>query len=157
MLAAWSYCPARSSSNPWPIACAGSDRAAKSRSPRTQLRPRGIEPAEVFEDQAPLLGGQALQLFPRRVAEPRPRPRRAGLQHLGDVDAVARGGATDPLLILVGLVVRQGTTGVEQPVVQPLLPLDGLLIAAPSVELTRELLRLLRERAGGGARPAGLE
>src|SRR6267378_3721727 len=157
MAAAWSYWPARSSSKPWPITCAGSARAARTKSPTAQLRVRRIEPAEILEHQATLLGGETLELFPRGVAEPRARTRRPGLQDVGDMHAVPDRGAAHALLGLIGLVVRKRTAGVEQAAVQALLALDGLLIEAPGVELARELLRLLCERTGGDARTAGLE
>src|SRR5712691_4262605 len=157
MAAAWSYWPARSSSKPWPITCAGSARAARTNSPTAQLRVRRIEPAEILEYQATLLGGETLELFPRGVTEPRARARRPGLQDVGDVQAVPGRGAADALLGLVGLVVRECAAGVEQAAVQALLALDGLLVEAPGLELTRELLRFLRERTGGGARTTGLE
>ncbi len=41
--------------------------------------------------------------------------------------------------------------------VQALLALDGLLIEPSGFELAGQLLGLLRERAGGGARPFRLE
>src|SRR5882762_10987372 len=157
MAAARSYWPARSSSKPWPITCAGSARAARTNSATAQLRVRRIEPAEILEYQATLLGGETLELFPRGVTEPRTRARRAGLQDVRDVHTVPGRGAADALLGLVGLVVRECAAGVEQSAVQALLAVDGLLVEAPGLELTRELLRLLRERTGGGTRTARLE
>src|SRR2546425_3752367 len=157
MAAAWSYWPARSSSKPWPIACAGSERANRTSSPTVQLPLRRIQSPEILEYQATLLGGETLELFPRGVTEPRTRARRTGLQDVGDVYAVPGRGVADALLGLVGLVVRERAAGVEQSAVQALLALDGLLVEAPGLELTGELLRLLRERTRGGARTAGLE
>src|SRR2546426_7827265 len=157
MAAAWSYWPARSSSKPWPIACAGSERANRTSSPTVQLPLRRIQSPEILEYQATLLGGETLQLFPRGVTEPRARARGSGLQDVGDVHAIAGRGAADALLGLVGLVVRERAAGVEQSAVQALLALDGLLVEAPGLELAREFLRLLGERTGGGARTPGLE
>src|SRR6266513_2785389 len=186
MAAACSYWPARSSSKPWPIACAGSGRTTSTEriipsiprlkpGPKTTLPLRAmlcrahssewegslllrrIQSPKLLEHQAPLFGGEALQLLPRGVAEPRARARRAGLEDVGNVNAVPARGAADALLGLVGLVVRERAAGVEQSAVQALLALDGLLVEAPGLELTRELLRLLRERTGGGVRAFGLE
>src|SRR2546430_10248618 len=157
MAAACSYWPARSSSKPWPIAWEGSTRATRMSSPTVQLLLRRIQSPKILEYQAPLLRGEALQLLPRGVAEPRARARRAGLEDVGNVNAVPARGAADPLLGLVGLVVRERAAGVEQSAVQALLALDGLLVEAPGLELTRELLCLLRERTRGGARTPGLE
>src|SRR5438132_420489 len=126
-------------------------------SPTVQLPVRRIQPPEILEHQATLVGGETLELFPRGVAEPRARARRAWLEDLGTVYAVPGRGAADTLLGLVGLVVRQRAAGVEQRAVQSLLALDGLLVEAPGVELACELLRLLGQRTGGGARTARLE
>src|SRR5881296_2996818 len=139
------------------MAWAGRARPPRTNSATAQLRMRRIEPAEIFEHQAALLRGEALELLPRRVAEPRARARRPGLQDVGDVNAVPGRGAADALLGLVGLVVRERAARVEQSAVQPLLALDGLLVEAPGLELTRELFRLLRQWSGGGARASRLE
>src|SRR6266481_1663529 len=157
MAAACSYWPDRSSSKPWPMAWAGSERAANTSSPTVHLLLRRIQSPEILEHETALLGGETLQLLPRGITKPRARARRPGFQDVGDVHAVARRGAADALLGLVGLVVRERAAGVEQPAVQALLALDGLLVEAPGLELTRQLFRLLRERTGGGARTARLE
>src|SRR2546430_8265524 len=157
MAAACSYWPARSSSKPWPIAWEASTRATRMSSPTVQLLLRRIQSPKILEYQTPLLRGEALQLLPRGVAEPRARAGRAGLEDVGNVNAVPARGAADALLGLVGLVVRERAAGVEQSAVQALLALDGLLVEAPGLELTRELLCLLRERTRGGARTPGLE
>src|SRR5256886_4501870 len=157
MAAACSYWPARSSSKPWPIAWEASTRATRMSSPTVQLLLRRIQSPKILEYQAPLLRGEALQLLPRGVAEPRARARRAGLEDVGNVNAVPARGPADALLGLVGLVVRERAAGVEQSAVQALLALDGLLVEAPGLELTCKLLRLLRERTGGGVRAFGLE
>src|SRR5881296_3008807 len=186
MAAAWSYWPARSSSKPWPIAWAGSGRTTSTQRispsiPRLKPEPnttlplramlcrahssewegslplRCIQPPEILEHQPTLLGGETLELLPPGVPEPRARARRARLQDVGDVHAVSGRGPADALLVLVGLVVRERAAGVEQSAVQPLLALDRLLVEAPGLELTCKLLRLLRERTGGGVRAFGLE
>src|SRR5690242_20240052 len=155
MAAACSYWPARSSSNPWPIACAWAGRPAAERASATpasgaiRLRLRRIESAEILEDQPALLGRQPLQLLPGRIPEAWSGACRARSQDVGEMHAVARRGAADPLLFLVGLVVRERAPGIEQPVVQALLALDGLRIETARLELAGELLGLLGERAGG--------
>src|SRR5881628_1026554 len=186
MAAAWSYWPARSSSKPWPIAWAGSGRTTSTERispsiPRLKPEPnttlplramlcrahssewegslllRRIQSPEILEHQPTLLRGETLELLPAGVPEPRARARRARLQDVGDVHAVSGRGPADALLVLVGLVVRKRAAGVEQSAVQTLLALDGLLVEAPGLELTCKLLRLLRERTGGGVRAFGLE
>src|SRR5213594_2131560 len=113
MAAACSYWPARSSSNPWPIACAGSARAARTSMarPRNPLLGR-IHSPEILEHHPPLLGRQPLQLLPGRIPQARAGAGRAGTQDIGEVHAVSRGGAADALLFFVGLVVRQRAPGV---------------------------------------------
>src|SRR5690242_18835460 len=123
------------------------DSASVSPASATRLRLRRIEPAEIIEHQAPLLGRQPLQLLPGRIAQPRCGAGRSGPQDLRHVHAVPGGGAADALLLLVGLIVREGAAGIEQPVVQTLLALDGLLVEPSRLELAGQLLRLLRERA----------
>src|SRR2546430_17387902 len=66
-------------------------------------------------------------------------------------DAVARRRPAHALLGLVRLVVREGAAGIEQPVVQALLPLDRPLVQATGFELAGQLPGLLRQRAGGRA------
>src|SRR5256884_7256617 len=186
MAAAWSYWPARSSSKPWPIACARSGRTTSTERispsiPRLKVGPnttlplramlrrahssewegslllRRIHSPEILEHQPTLLGGETLELLPLGVPEPRARARRARLQDVGDVHAVSGRGPADTFLVLVGLVVRDRAAGAEQSAGQPLLALDGLLVEAPGPELACRLLRLLRERTGGGVRAFGLE
>src|SRR5689334_21259360 len=132
----------------------GRRRAAGS--PADSMRLGRIQSAEVVEHEATLFRREALQLVPRGVAKPRPRSRRSGLERGGDVNAVARRRLAHPLLVLVRLVVRERAAGVEQPVVQALLPLDRALIEAPRLELTGELSRLLCQRARSGAQPLRL-
>src|SRR5207302_6958963 len=156
MLAACSSLPARSSSKPCPMVCPRATRPGATASAipsarRTPLLLWRIEPAEVVQHQATLFRGERLQFVPCGVAEPRARPRRSGLEGGGNVDAVARRRPAHALLGLVRLVVREGAAGIEQPVVQALLPLDRPLVQAAGFELAGELPGLLRERAGGGA------
>src|SRR5881296_802425 len=135
----------------------GTCRAAASAAHSRRLGRRRIQPPEVLEHQPTLLGGETLELLPPGVPEPRARARRARLQDVGDVHAVSGRGPADAFFVLVGLVVRERAAGVEQSAVQPLLALDGLLVEAPGLELTRELFRLLRQWSGGGARASALE
>src|SRR5439155_900429 len=98
-----------------------------------------------------LLGGETRQLFPRRIAQPRTRSRSAGLEQRGKVHTVAGRGAAGALRFLVGLATGQRAAGIEQAAVETLLALDRLLVQPPRLQLVRQLARLLRERAGGGA------
>src|SRR2546423_2699461 len=162
MLAACSNCPARSSSKPCPIAWPRATRPGATASARPSARQAmrlllwRIEPAEVVQHQAPLFRGESLQLIPPGVAQPRARACRSGLQRRGDVNAVARRRPAHALLAFVRLVVREGAAGVEQPVVQALLALDGPLVEAAGLELAGELPGLLPHGASGGAGARGL-
>src|SRR5947208_6118113 len=62
-----------------------------------------IQPPEVFEHEPPFVEGEVHQLFPCRVAQLGPGARGAGLEHAGDVHAVACGRAAGALLVLVRL------------------------------------------------------
>src|SRR2546430_11932386 len=129
MACARATCPdATASASPRP-------RRTATRSTRA-LRWR-IEPAEVVEHEPTLFRRESLQLVPRGVAEPRARARRSRLERGGNVHAVTRRGPALTLLVLVRLVVGEGAAGVEQPVVQALLPLDRPLVR--SEEHTSEL------------------
>src|SRR2546430_16724525 len=66
-------------------------------------------------------------------------------------DAVARRRPAHALLGLVRLVVREGAAGIEQPVVQALLPLDRPLVQATGFELAGQLPGPFRRGARGGA------
>src|SRR5438309_11706204 len=68
------------------------------------------------------------------------------------MDAVADGGAADPLFLLVRLGARESAARVEQPAVQPALALDRLAVEPASLELAGQLARLLGEGPRGGAR-----
>src|SRR5437870_4551773 len=113
-----------------------------------------IDQPEVLEHEAALLGGEAGQLVPGRVAELRARARGARREHARQMDAVADGGAADPLFLLVRLGAREGAARVEQPAVQPALALDRLAVESASLELAGQLARLLGEGPRGGALPA---
>src|SRR5438445_12489695 len=116
-----------------------------------------IDQPEVLEHEAALLGGEAGQLVPGRVAELRARARGARREHARQMDAVADGGAADPLFLLVRLGAREGAARVEQPAVQPALALDRLAVESASLELAGQLARLLGEGPGGGARARRLQ
>src|SRR2546428_3415095 len=116
-----------------------------------------IDQPEVLEHEAALLGGEAGQLVPGRVAELRARARGARREHARQMDAVADGGAAAPLFLLVRLGAREGAARVEQPAVQPALALDRLAVESASLELAGQLARLLGEGPGGGARARRLQ
>src|SRR3989449_10379685 len=133
MVAASLSRPWRSSSNPWPIACAASGAAPAPVRKRTKsaLRTRGgrsrrIEPAEVFENEATLLRRQTGQLFPRGILESRPRARRPRSQHAGQVHAVADRRTAGALAVFIGRGARQRAARVEQPAGQPPAALEPL-------------------------------
>src|SRR5438093_808097 len=133
----------------WPRALWAETSSSPSTTNSTRLG--SIQSPEVLEHEAPLLGGETRQLFPRRIAQPRTRSRSAGLEQRGKVHTVAGRGAAGALRFLVGLVTRQRAAGIEQAAVETLLALDRLLVQPPRLQLVRQLARLLRERAGSGA------
>src|SRR5437773_1285635 len=133
----------------WPRALCAETSSSPSTTNSTRLG--GIQSPEVLEHEAPLLGGETRQLFPRRIAQPRTRSRSAGLEQRGKVHTVAGRGAAGALRFLVGLATGQRAAGIEQAAVETLLALDRLLVQPPRLQLVRQLARLLRERAGGGA------
>src|SRR5438046_4555778 len=139
----------------WPRALC----AATSNNPRTANSARlgRIQPPEILEHEPSLLRREPGQLFPRGIAQPGTRARRAGFEQRREVHAVAGGGATGALFVFVGLTSRQGPAGVEQPAVQPLLALDRLLVETARVQLARQLARLLRPRARRAAPTLGLQ
>src|SRR3989441_7719174 len=94
-----------------------------------------IDQPEVLEHEAALLGGEARQLVPGRVAELRARARDARREHAWQMDAVADGRAADPLFLLVRLGAGEGAARVEQPAVQPALALDRLVVEPAGLEL----------------------
>src|SRR5438552_8669868 len=116
-----------------------------------------IDQPEVLEHEAALLGGEAGQLVPGRVTELRARARGPRREHARQMDAVADGGAADPLLLLVRLGARESAAGVEQPAVQAALALDRLAVEPASLELAGQLARLLGEGPRGGARARRLQ
>src|SRR3989442_11859822 len=85
-----------------------------------------IDQPEVLEHEAALLGREASQLVPGRVAELRARARGPRREHARQMDAVADGGAADPLFLLVRLGAREGAARVEQAAGQPALALYRL-------------------------------
>src|SRR5947208_624488 len=133
--------------------------AETSSSPRTTSSARlgRIQSPEVLEHEPPLLRREPRQLFPRRIAQPGPPARGAGLEQRGKVHTIAGGRATAAFLAFVGLAPGQGPAGVEQAAVQPLLALDRLLVETARVQLARQLPRLLRQRARRAAPTLGLQ
>src|SRR2546430_8253976 len=93
-----------------------------------------IDQPEVLEHEAALLRGEAGQLVPGRVAELRARARGPRREHARQMDAVADGGAADPLFLLVRLGAREGAARVEQPAVQPALALYRLAVQPARLE-----------------------
>src|SRR5437667_7689786 len=125
--------------------------------PSASLRLRFIQPAEVLEHQAPLLGSEAGELVPRRVADFRPGAGRPGPKRARDVDAVAQRRAARALLLFVGFVAGEGAARVEELAIESLLPLDRAGVQPARLELARQLARLLRQRAGGAGIAARLQ
>src|SRR5438093_1616473 len=123
-----------------------------------QLRLLLIQPTEVLENRAPLLGRESRQLVPRRVPDFRTRTGRAGQQCRGNVDAVGSGGRTArPLFLLVRLLALGTAAGVEQLAIQPLLALDRAAVEPARFELAGELPGFLRQRTGGTGIAARLQ
>src|SRR2546427_5741830 len=116
-----------------------------------------IDQPEVLEHEAALLGREAGQLVPGRVAELRASARGPRREHARQMDVVADGGAADPLFLLVRLGAREGAARVEQPAVQPALALDRLAVEPAGLELAGQLARLLGEGPRGGARARRLQ
>src|SRR2546427_10944941 len=116
-----------------------------------------IDQPEVLEHEAALLGREAGQLVPGRVAELRASARGPWRGHARQMAAVADGGAADPLFLLVRLGAREGAARVEPPAVQPALALDRWAVEPASLELAGQLARLLGEGPRGGARARRLQ
>src|SRR4051812_18695481 len=123
MDAASAYRPERSSSKPGPIAWARASAGSAATSASASLMLRVIQATEVLEDHAPLFGRQSCQLVPRGIADFRAGAGGAGEERRRCMHAVARGGVTDAVLLLVGLVPREAAAGIEQLAIQPFLPL----------------------------------
>src|SRR5438105_7359570 len=122
--------------------------AETSSSPRTTSSARlgRIQSPEVLEHEPPLLRREPRQLFPRRIAQPGPPARGAGLEQRGKVHTIAGGRATAAFLAFVGLAPGQGPAGVEQAAVQPLLALDRLLVETARVQRSEEHTSELQSR-----------
>src|SRR5258705_4638572 len=119
-----------------------------------------IQPAEIFEHHAPLLGRETGQLVPRGVAEFRTRAGRARQERARNVGTVTRRRPTGTVLLLIGLVSRQTAARVEQFSIEALLPFDRAAVEPPRFKLAGELARFLREgtgRSGIAARLQSLE
>src|ERR1051325_775009 len=119
------------------------------RSPAATLMLRFIQPAEILEHHAALLGRETGQLVPGGIADFRSRAGRAGAQRGRNVDAVADRGATRAILVLVRLVAGEAATRVQQLPVQVILPLDRPRVEPARLELARELASLVGQRARG--------
>src|ERR1044072_1179291 len=125
------------------------------RSPAATLMLRFIQPAEILEHHAALLGRETGQLVPGGIADFRSRAGRAGAQRGRNVDAVADRGATRAILVLVRLVAGEAATRGQQLPVQGILPLDR-----PPVAPRRPRLRVVAAvrppgpPCGGDGRPA---
>src|SRR5712664_2543975 len=113
---------------------------------------RLIQPAEVLEHHAPLLGRETGELVPRRVADFRPCAGRPRKERGGNVDAVTGRRATGALLLFIRLLAGQAAAGVEQLAIQALLSLDRPTVEASGLQLPSQLTGLLRQ----GARGAGI-
>src|SRR2546427_4598775 len=110
---------------------------------------RLIQPAEVLEHHAPLLGRETGELVPRGVADFRTGAGRSRDERGWKVDAVTGGGAAGALLLVVRLVAGGAAAGIEQLAVEALLPLDRPAIEPSRLELSGQLAGLLGERARG--------
>src|SRR5438874_13227108 len=108
-----------------------------------------IQPAEVLEHHAPLLGRKTGELIPRRVADFRPCASRPREERPRNVDAVTRRGATGAVLLFVRLVAGQAAAGIEQLAIEALLPLDRAAVEPSRFELSGELARFLSEGTRG--------
>src|SRR6266704_1075923 len=93
--------------------------------PSASLRLRFIQPAEILEHQAPLLGGETGELVPRRVADFRPGAGRPRLECARDMHAVAQGRAAGALLLFVGLIAGEGAARVEELAIESQAPRRG--------------------------------
>src|SRR5437870_2642963 len=122
----------------------------------SRLLLRLIQPAEVLEHHAPLLGRETGQLVPRGVADFRTGAGRSGGERGRNVDAVTRSGAAGALLLVIRLVAGETTAGIEQ--LERLLEAGSRLRAGDSLRRPHQRVRgrverierLLRERRGVG-------
>src|SRR6266851_1096859 len=117
--------------------------------PSASLMLRFIQPAEVLEHHAPLLGRETGELVPRGVADFRTGAGRPGEQRGRNVDAVTRGGAAGALLLLIRLLAGEAAAGIEQLAVETLLPLDRAAIEPSRLELSGQLAGFLSKRTRG--------
>src|SRR3989441_6175678 len=120
--------------------------------PSASLMLRFIQPAEVLEHHAPLLGRETGELVPRRIADFRACAGRPREEPGRNVDAVTRRGATGALFLFIRLVAGQAAAGVEQFAIEALLALDRAAVEPSGLQLTSKLTGLLRQ----GARRAGI-
>src|ERR1051325_7705382 len=111
------------------------------RSPAATLMLRFIQPAEILEHHAALLGRETGQLVPGGKADFRSRAGRPGAQRGRNVDAFADRGAARAILVLVRLVTGEAATRVQQLPVQVILPLDRPRVEPARLELARPRAR----------------
>src|SRR2546425_4132896 len=88
----------------------------------SRLLLRLIQPAEVLEHHAPLLGRETGELVPRGVADFRTGAGRSGEERGRNVDAVICGGAARALPLVIPLVARGAAARLEQLAGEGLLP-----------------------------------
>src|SRR5256885_16197356 len=100
----------------WPRAPCGEPRSSQRTTSSARLG--RIQSPEVLEHEPPLLRREPRQLFPRRIAQPGPPARGAGLEQRWKVHTIAGGRATAAFLAFVGLAPGQGPAGVEQAAVR---------------------------------------
>src|SRR5437764_5448084 len=107
-----------------------------------------IQPEEVFQHQAPLLGRQSAQLVPRGITKLGTRSGRARKERARDVDAIAGRGAAGALLLIVWLLAGETAAGVDQFAIELLLPIEGAPVQPSRFELARQLAGFLGQSAG---------
>src|SRR5689334_5458651 len=111
------------------------------------LRLLFIDALEIIEDRATLVGGEAAELVPIRLAELRSvLPRRVRVRRRELLVALRRLGLA--LVVVVALVLLQRAARVEQPTEELLLPSERRSVDAAALERVRELPCLLRELRG---------
>src|SRR2546425_2524219 len=115
----------------------------------SRLLLRLIQPAEVLEHHAPLLGRETCELVPRGVADFRTGAGRSGEERGRNVDAVTCGGAARALLLVIRLVAGEAAAGIEQLAVEALLPPDRPAIEPSRPQLSGQPAGLPGERARG--------
>src|SRR5581483_7381596 len=130
--------------------CAPSRRAGASAATRraapTRLRALRIDALEVLQHGPSLVGGEAAQLVPRGLAV---SDRAAAAE--GPLPHNDRRVGTGPRLALPGilaLILLECEAGVEQPMVQALLPLEEAGVDPSAIERVGDLAHLLGQLLG---------